>query len=154
MTVQLPLNLGRAPKGEVRSQFSALIYRIHQGKVQFLLITTRRTKRWIAPKGWPMGNMRPADAAAQEAWEEAGVKGKTSDQCLGVYTYVKRQDRAPNLMVAVMVYPMKAKTLHDKFPEAGQRRRKWFNRKKAAKLVHEPELAKIILTFDPRNLRH
>ena len=52
-----------------------------------------------------------------------------------------------------MIYPIKAKKLSDKFPEAGQRRRKWFSRKKAAKLVSEPELAKMIASFDPRHVK-
>ena len=70
MIKQLPISLRGAAKSDVRTQFAALCYRIKRGKVQVLLVTSRRTKRWIVPKGWPMEGRTPADSAAQEAWEE------------------------------------------------------------------------------------
>ncbi|MDO6725646.1 NUDIX hydrolase [Cognatishimia sp. 1_MG-2023] len=151
-TVQLPINIENAPKREVRSQFAALVYRVKDGKIQFLLITSRRSGRWIIPKGWPMLGIRPAKGAAQEAWEEAGVVGKVSDQCQGIFSYYKRGPDEEMLPCLAMVYPLRAKRLSKSFPEAGQRKRKWYSRKKAAKLVDEPELAKIIKSFDPRSL--
>jgi hypothetical protein len=42
--------------------------------------------------------------------------------------------------------------LEKKYPEKKQRRRKWFSPKKAAGKVAEPELKKILKTFDPRLL--
>lgn len=154
MTVQLPITINRARKSEVRSQFAALVYRVKSGKIQFLLITSRRTGRWIIPKGWPMLGMRPAEAAAQEAWEEAGVVGKASDVCLGLYSYYKRRDKKlGDLPCLAMVYPVRAKELKKNFPEAGQRQRKWVSRKKAAKLIQEPELSQIIRSFDPKSKR-
>ncbi|MGR3839420.1 MAG: NUDIX hydrolase [Cognatishimia sp.] len=137
----------------MRSQFGALVYRVKNDKIQILLITSRTRGRWIIPKGWPMIGETPADAAATEAWEEAGVKGKVYDRCLGLYSYTKRREDQRDLPCLVMIYPIKAKKLSDKFPEAGQRRRKWFSRKKAAKLVSEPELAKMIASFDPRHVK-
>lgn len=153
MTVQLPIKLKKVRKREMRSQFAALVYRVKDGKLQYLLITSRGTGRWIIPKGWPMTGMRPAQAALQEAWEEAGVKGKVSDQCLGLYSYYKRNPAFGTLPCLVNVYAVKFKSKASKYPEAGQRRRKWFSAKKAAKLVAEPELAKIMKSFDPENLR-
>ena len=52
-----------------------------------------------------------------------------------------------------MVYPLRVKALESDFPEASQRRRKWFSSKKAAARVSEPELAKMLRDFDPRSLR-
>lgn len=152
MTVQLPIKLPKARKRDVRSQFGALVYRFKDDKLQVLLITSRRTGRWIIPKGWPMLGKRPAESAAQEAWEEAGVKGKVSDQCLGLYSYYKTNTPFGTLPCLVNVYPVHARKLANKFPEVGQRRRKWFSAKKAAKLVREPELAKLIKSFDPETL--
>lgn len=152
MTVQLPIKLPKARKRDVRSQFGALVYRVKDGKLQILLITSRGTGRWIIPKGWPMLGKRPAEAAAQEAWEEAGVKGTVSDQCLGLYSYYKTRTRFGTLPCLVNVYPVKARKLSKIYPEVGQRRRKWFSPKKAAKLVREPELARLIKSFDPETL--
>jgi len=150
--VQLPIKLPKAKKRDLRSQFAALVYRIKDDKLQILLITSRGTGRWIIPKGWPMLGLRPAEAAAQEAWEEAGVKGKVTDQCLGLYSYYKTDTKQGTLPCLVNVYPVKAHKLSKIYPEAGQRRRKWFSPKKAAKLVREPELAKLIKSFDPEKL--
>ncbi|PIE09888.1 MAG: NUDIX hydrolase [Rhodobacterales bacterium] len=150
---QLPLTLQAARKSDVRTQFAALCYRIVNGKPQVLLITSRGSGRWIIPKGWPMDEMTPGSAAMQEAWEEAGVVGKFSERCLGLFSYSKVMDKGPNLPCVAMVYPVKVKSLASKFPEAGQRRRKWFSPKKAATKVVEPELRQILKTFDPKLLK-
>ncbi|SHH73715.1 NUDIX hydrolase [Cognatishimia maritima] len=148
---QLPIKLKRAAKRDIRTQFGALIYRRKEGKIQILLISSRGTGRWIIPKGWPMLGKRPAEAAAQEAWEEAGVKGEVSDQSVGVYTYMKTGTKFGTLPCLVNVYPVKARKLLKSFPEASQRKRKWVSQKKAAKLVKERELSRLISSFDPRH---
>ncbi|AVO36749.1 NUDIX hydrolase [Pukyongiella litopenaei] len=148
---QLPLKLRSGGKRDVRSQFAALCYRMKRGKIEILLITSRGSKRWIVPKGWPMDGLTPADSAAREAWEEAGVIGKPNHHCIGLYSYEKLFDDSGFPCVA-MIYPVKVRSLASRFPEQGQRRRKWFSRKKAAARVKEPELARIIRDFDPRLL--
>jgi len=155
MTInQLPIGAWTGKKHDVRSQFAALCFRMVAGKPQILLITSRRTKRWIVPKGWPVAGMTPADTAAQEAWEEAGVRGEVYDQCLGVFSYAKVMDenRAP-LPCLTMVYPLAVSATAAQYPEVDQRRRKWFTPKKAATKVLEPELAHILSGFDPRVIR-
>ena len=148
---QIPLNLRNVRKTQARTQFAALCYRVRKSELQVCLVTTRRTKRWILPKGWPMHKQTPADAAATEAWEEAGLKGRAFDHCLGVFSAVK--PLGPDAPVIVMVYPLKVKHIASDFPEATQRVRKWVSRKKAARLVDEPELARILLDFDPARLK-
>ncbi|MGB3245464.1 MAG: NUDIX hydrolase [Sulfitobacter sp.] len=150
MIKQLPISLHGGPKGEVRTQFAALCYRVKQGKVQILLITSRGSKRWIVPKGWPMEGKTPAQSAAQEAWEEAGVQGKTGDGCLGVYSYAKDVGEEDDLPCLAMLYPVRVKSLAQKYPEHRERRRRWLSRKAAAAKVAEPELKQLICDFDPR----
>ena len=82
---QLPLSIEPKQKRHARSQFGALCYRGSDGKIQILLITSRRTKRWIIPKGWPENDMTPGESAANEAVEEAGVAGKLRERPFGVY---------------------------------------------------------------------
>jgi 8-oxo-dGTP pyrophosphatase MutT (NUDIX family) len=149
---QLPLKLGSAHKTDVRTQFAALCYRIKNDKIQFLLVTSRRTGRWIIPKGWPMDSMTPADAAAQEAWEEAGVVGKADPRPLGLFSFNKFLDEDQGLPCIAMVYSVLVKSLAKEFPEAGQRKRKWVGRKKAVSLIEEPELARILRDFHPHHL--
>ncbi|WP_299557501.1 NUDIX hydrolase [uncultured Sulfitobacter sp.] len=151
MTKQLPISLYGGAKGSARTQFAALCYRIRKGDVQVLLITSRKRKRWIVPKGWPMEGKTPAASALVEAWEEAGVKGVASDACIGVYSYAKigleqGGDATPCL---ALLYPVRVTSLKNNFPEARERRRMWMSRKKAAKLVQHKELAKLIVGFRP-----
>ena len=39
------------------------------------------------------------------------------------------------------------------YPEKGERRRRWMTLKRAAEKVNEPELARILKSFDPERLR-
>lgn len=151
MIKQLPISLQGARKGDVRSQFAALCYRIRRDKVQILLITSRGSKRWIMPKGWPMDAKTPEAAVLQEAWEEAGVTGRVTGRCLGVYSYLKEIDVGISMPVIAMLYPVEVKARAKTYPEAGQRRRRWFSRKRAMKMVREPELRRMIRDFDPHS---
>ncbi len=86
---QKPISLMNSDKRDVRTQFAGLCYRMVGGKPEILLITSHRSGRWILPKGWPIDGKTPAEGAMTEAWEEAGVIGKVSPKCLGLYSYHK-----------------------------------------------------------------
>ncbi|MFD1510698.1 NUDIX hydrolase [Lacimonas salitolerans] len=136
-------------RGGIRTQYAALCFRIRKDKPQFLLVTSRGTGRWIIPKGWPMKGRSPAKAALREAWEEAGVRGRVGRDFVGMYSYRKLLGRQQLEPCIALVFPVAVKSLDSHFPEARQRRRKWFGRKKAAARVDEPELAELIRNFDP-----
>ena len=149
----MPLLVRPERKTDMRTQFAALCYRIKADRPEVLLITSRGTGRWIVPKGWPVPGMTPAASAEREAWEEAGVRGRFHDICLGLYSYIKIVEDGPDLPCAAMVYPVRVRALAEDYPEKDQRKRKWMRRKKAAAKVDEPELAQIIRRFDPKLLR-
>ena len=146
---QREIDLGNASKTDLRTQFAALCYRLQDDKLQFCVITSRGTGRWIIPKGWPMDGETPMDAAATEAYEEAGVRGKVKSQPIGVYSYNKVRANDDDLPCIAVVYPLRVKRVLSKWPEKKQRQRKWVSRKKAAELVDEIELRDIILRFKP-----
>lgn len=150
---QLPISIRAKSKSDVRTQFAALCWRVVDKKVQILIITSRGRGRWIIPKGWPMDGQTPGEAALQEAWEEAGVIGRADSRPLGLYSYTKIVRGAPDLPCVAMVYGVRVKSLAKTWPEAHERKRKWVSRKKAAALVSEPELSRILRDFDPRGLR-
>jgi len=150
---QRPIRLAGSGKRDVRTQFGALPWRYADGKLEVLLITSRDTGRWIIPKGWPMDGATPAEAAATEALEEAGVEGKLSNQVVGFYGYLKQLDDADDLPIVVAVFPIRVKRLLTDWPERADRKRRWYSAKKAANLVAEPELRQIIRHFNPRALR-
>ncbi|MBZ0261802.1 MAG: hypothetical protein K8F90_14530, partial [Hyphomicrobiales bacterium] len=60
-------------------QYAALPWR-QAPSLELLLITSRETRRWVIPKGWPMPEKSPAESAAQEAYEEAGIRGQIEAQ--------------------------------------------------------------------------
>ncbi len=149
MTDQLPITLHGAAKDSARTQFAALCWRMKRGRLQILLVTSRRRKRWIVPKGWPIEGKTPAECAATEAWEEAGALGEASNACVGVYSHARLREDEAMLPCLVMLYPVKIRTLKAKFPERQERRRKWVSVGKACQLVDELALQRLIRSFSP-----
>lgn len=120
-------------------QAGVIAYRVLDGKVQVLLMTSRDTGRWIIPKGNINGSATPAKAAKKEAFEEAGVKGTiTGSIPLGIYTYFKKVGSGEARAAAVEVYLLHVKKQLKKWPEKGERKRSWLSAKEAAELVEEP----------------
>jgi 8-oxo-dGTP pyrophosphatase MutT (NUDIX family) len=56
-------------------QSGIIPYRLERDVLQVLLITTRKTGRWVIPKGNIGKGHNARQAAEQEAYEEAGVSG-------------------------------------------------------------------------------
>ncbi|MDA7426543.1 NUDIX hydrolase [Thalassococcus lentus] len=125
-------------------QVAALCHRGERNKREYLLVTSRGTKRWIIPKGWPIRGLASNEAALQEAWEEAGVKsGQAKGRPSGTYTYQKRQNSGWSFPVETLVYSVSVEELAEDYPEADQRTRTWVSAEKAADMVDEPQLQQI-----------
>jgi 8-oxo-dGTP pyrophosphatase MutT (NUDIX family) len=104
-----------------RIQFGALPYRFGGAAgVEVLLVTSRETGRWIIPKGWPIKGFKPAETAALEGFEEAGVRGLVSGRPLGRYVYEKwMEDRVASFPCEVQVFPLLVKTQLNKWLDSG-----------------------------------
>jgi len=147
-TVTKPSN--REPDREPRSQFAALPWRRNAaGEVEVLVITSRETKRWVIPKGWPIKGKSSPKSAAQEAFEEAGVTGKLRKRPIGSYAYDKRLKNGRLQHVRVAVFALQVEAESELYPEAGQREKSWVSLTEAARLVDEPELMVVLATFKP-----
>jgi len=151
-TYQSPMRLSGVNKRETRSQFAALPFRWRKSELELLLISSLDTKRWIIPKGWPIHDHTPGEAAAREAWEEAGVRGLVGETCVGFYSYNKRLPDGGGIPCIVAVFPLEVRKLDKDYPEAGKRRLKWMPQRKAALRVEEPDLQKILRNFSPEVL--
>jgi 8-oxo-dGTP pyrophosphatase MutT (NUDIX family) len=114
------------------------------GPLKVLLVTSRDTGRWIIPKGWPMKRMKDHLAAAEEAYEEAGVAGKVARKPWGVFSYMRPDgDEGPQLL-DVTVFLLLVDREKKSWPEANERRRAWFTVESAARRVAEPGLRRLI----------
>ena len=128
-------------------QYAALPYRIEGGQTRILLITSRETRRWVIPKGWPMNGLKPQDAAAAEAAEEAGLIGTVEPRPLGSYRYLKRLKSNDAAAVQVIVFAFAVTAQVDSWKEQDQRTLRWFGYRTAASLVAEPSLKRLIRDF-------
>ena len=142
------MSSGRRPRAVdgASLQYAALPYRANEAP-EFLLITSRDTGRWVLPKGWPMKGKKPHVCAAQEALEEAGVRGSIGKSAIGRYRYVKRLTEDAEIACSVEVYPLRVERQMKRWPEQGQRALAWFNADDAASRVEEGELASLIEAF-------
>jgi len=147
-TVLLPL-LWRP----TRFQVAALCYRKTAGKLEILLITSRDTGRWILPKGWPKAGFDASGVAAEEAWEEAGVKSrKRRPERIGSYRYDKHLKGGVPVKTDVDVFAIEVEKLYDTYPEMAERNRKWVSPAEAAEAVDEPDLKDLLMNLTPEQL--
>jgi 8-oxo-dGTP pyrophosphatase MutT (NUDIX family) len=130
-----------------RLQVAALPWRKTKDGIKVMLVTSRDTGRWVLPKGWPEFGEQFCQAAAREAGEEAGLKGAISTHEAGRYYYSKGLADGQTTRCEVLVYALEVDDVADKWKEKGQRRRKWVTPAKAAEMVAETDLSKLILAF-------
>jgi uncharacterized protein Yka (UPF0111/DUF47 family)/8-oxo-dGTP pyrophosphatase MutT (NUDIX family) len=129
-------------------QVAALPYRITQaGGAEVMLITSREARRWVLPKGNLIKGLDWHQAAAQEAFEEAGVTGVPCPTALGEYGYRKRRPNGSTRDISVAVFPLAFLEQAAEWPEQDERETRWFDLAAAAKSVQEPELAALIANF-------
>ncbi len=125
-------------------QYAAMPWRKTKDGREVLLITSRESGRWVLPKGWPMKRRAPHQAAAREAFEEAGVRGEVGSEPLGTYTYLKNFKDLLSFRCEVQVFPLEVTRVLARWPEQDERRRRWFSPARAAELVDEPELQALL----------
>lgn len=111
---------------------------------EVLLVKTLDSGRWILPKGWPMAGVSLAQAAATEAWEEAGAKGRVDPREIARFPSMKRRHGGLDVPAEVVVFQMHETQIFDDYPEAGLRKRKFLPAKKAAARADLEEIQDLI----------
>jgi 8-oxo-dGTP pyrophosphatase MutT (NUDIX family) len=115
------------------------------GRVQVLLLTSRETRRWVIPKGWPMRGLKPRQAAAREAFEEAGVVGAiVGKRPVGSYHYSKQLAPDDDVVCSVDVFLLRVDRQADEWREL-----RWVDPVDASGMVLEGGLAEIIRRLFP-----
>lgn len=137
----------KAKKGQRIRQVAAIPFRLNaRGDIEVMLVTSRTTKRFIVPKGWPMKGKSGRKAATIEAQEEAGVLGKTLKQPAGTYSYWKRLANR-FVRVDVIVYLLEVSEELTDWQESKRRQRAWLAPADAAMLIDEPDLSTLVKTL-------
>ena len=127
-------------------QAGAIPYAIVNGEIRILLVTSRGTGRWLIPKGNIDAGRTPAEAAAKEAYEEGGIRGRiTTEIPLGFFTYFKALKSGKQKPATVEVYALLVDRQLRRWPEGKQREARWMSVEAAAKSVKEPGLSQLIL---------
>lgn len=109
-----------------------------------MLITSRNTRRWIVPKGWPLARKPSRDVARLEALEEAGLEGTIGKRRFGSFHYHKRLKDGSIVLCRVDVFTFEVGRQLENWLEQRERKRRWFDSGRAIKLVREPELKALI----------
>ncbi len=138
--------------GSFRQQYAALCFRYTGSgeEIEILVVTSRTSARWIIPRGWPMKRKKPHEAAAIEAWEEAGVRGRVRKDAVGRYTYLKMLDNGDVVPCVVDVFQIEITGEETSFKERGERLLEWVRPDEAARRVREIELKSLLVDFRPR----
>ena len=140
-------------------QVAAVCYRVRRGDIEFLLVRTN-SGHWTFPKGGAEPGLTHAQAAALEAFEEAGVHGRMEEASFA--RYVRRKggevrnsarsgERSAGKELAVQAHLCEVLRLDP--PQERNRNPTWFSAEKAKRRLREDrtpdfaaELARVVDT--------
>jgi 8-oxo-dGTP pyrophosphatase MutT (NUDIX family) len=117
-------------------QVAAVCYRNQNRKIEFLLVQTRGG-RWTFPKGSAEPGLTHAQAAALEAFEEAGVHGRMEEASFARYARCKRASGRRTGAVEFIVHAHLCEVLWLDTPREANRNPSWFSPEKAKRKLRE-----------------
>lgn len=112
-------------------EIGAMPWLMQKNGLHVVLVTSRKRKRWILPKGQPEDHLSAPQLAKVEAYEEAGIRGVIQNKF--ETAKVKRRGSA----VKVKIYPIKVERLLDKWPEDDERERRVVHWQKAIDVLDD-----------------
>jgi 8-oxo-dGTP pyrophosphatase MutT (NUDIX family) len=151
-SLQLPAkSIHPARRGSNRiEQVAAVCFRVSSAGLEFLLVRTRGG-RWIFPKGGVEPGLTRAQAAALEAFEEAGAHGRIEEAPFARYRQRKRDKMQESGSIHIVVRAFLCEVLRLGPPQEPNRNRTWFSPEKAKSYLCEDrradngaELARIV----------
>ncbi len=122
-------------------QSAVIPYRIKNNNLEILVITSRRKKHWIIPKGIIEKTLSPSESAVKEVLEEAGVTLKNNELFVGTYKYKKWGGKCD-----VKVFAMEVENMLQNWNE-NFRDRKWISSNEIDKFIDNKKLLKVIIKF-------
>jgi len=127
-----------------RLQIAALCFRPGEHEPEVLLVSTRDTGRLILPKGWPEQDKPASETASIEAYEEAGVIGKTNPRPIGSFRSFKGLSNGLKIRTKVLVFKVRFERQLKDFPENGQRELLWLPLSDVIEAADEPALRRFL----------
>lgn len=142
-----------------RPLVAAVCFRLKDGDIEFLLVRTR-SGRWTFPKGGVDGDPTFAAAAAREAYEEAGVRGRVEPGRFFRYRYPKRDSFRVGRTREITIDAHLCRVFERENPLEAHRDPTWFCVDKAKRRLREgrtlkyaEELARVVDAAALRILR-
>lgn len=126
-------------------QSGVIPYRLNNGVLEILLITSIKRQKWIIPKGYVEFNLSPFESAKKEAFEEAGIIGSNETYELGTVEL----DTGIGL-THMKIFSMEVIKILDDYPEKELRKRKWFNAEEASSKVTIPDIPVMIASLQAK----
>ena len=127
------LHLSKLRRLRETEQVAAVCYRLRGSDIEFLLVQTGGG-RWIFPKGSVEPGLTHAQAAAIEAFEEAGVHGRIEEKPFSRYS-VRRSGKKGSGKQTVMAHLCEVLRLAP--PQESGRNRTWFTVEKTKRHLRE-----------------
>jgi len=126
-------------------QSGVVPYRKNNGKLEILLITSIKKKKWIIPKGYIEFNLTPFESAKKEAFEEAGIIGSNETFELGTIELKKGMG-----VTHMKIFSMEIIKILEDYPDKEMRKRKWFSTEEASAKVSIPEISGMIASLQTK----
>jgi 8-oxo-dGTP pyrophosphatase MutT (NUDIX family) len=126
-----------AKERRVIRQSGVIPYRFHGGRLEVLVITSNDGQRWGMPKGLIEPGLTPAESAAKEAFEEAGVRGLLGG-AVGSYSFAKWGGTC-----WVDVFLLRVEEILEQWEEQ-HRTREWLGVEEAVARVSRAELGELV----------
>ncbi|HKB85420.1 MAG TPA: NUDIX domain-containing protein [Ignavibacteriaceae bacterium] len=126
-------------------QSGVVPYRKNNGKLEILLITSIKKKKWIIPKGYIEFNLTPFESAKKEAFEEAGIIGSNETFELGTIELKKGMG-----VTHMKIFSMEIIKILEDYPDKEMRKRKWFSTEEASAKVSIPEIPGMIASLQTK----
>jgi len=120
-------------------QSGVIPFRVTPQGPKVLLVTSSSGKRWVIPKGIVEEGLEPDESAAQEALEEAGIRGLIHLPSVGSYEYSKWGGTCE-----VEVFLLEVRETLEHWEEGDVRERRWCTVDEARSLVEEAALKEMI----------
>ncbi len=119
-----------------KTELGALAFSRKGKRLRLILVTTKKTQRWICPKGQPEKGVDDHDVAVMEAFEEAGVTGEVMPEISR--EYVSHSGKR------IRLFPLLVEKIHKQWPEKRQRRRCVCSLRQALGLISDEGLRQCV----------